>query len=83
MSSNWRMTLMHVKTPADKIGQVCTEKERLTEIKRLSDQETQRERDLCGSSLNTKWILNNNWMRKILNFLNQCFHILGTFGAIL
>ena len=44
MSSNWRMTLMHVKTPADKIGQVCTEKERLTEIKRLSDQETQRER---------------------------------------
>ena len=45
MSSNWRMTLMHVKTPADKIGQVCTEKERLTEIKRLSDQETQRERE--------------------------------------
>ena len=39
------MTLMHVKTPADKIGQVCTEKERLTEIKRLSDQETQRERE--------------------------------------
>ena len=38
------MTRMHVQTPADQIGHVCTEKERLTETKRLSDQETQRER---------------------------------------